>query len=267
MERTGETANLGVARDGHVLFVSQVETHASIRAFFPPGTLSPMHASGIGKALLAQMPPELRAQALAKAGSERFTARTLTDPAAIEADMALTRQRGYAIDDEEKTEGMRCIAAPVMRPSWRGGGRDLRLRAVEPSERGRDRPAGQRRHGGGGVAVEGAGRGHARRLNLRRDRRRPSPPPSTHGSRCWRPVRQGGDDLPQDTAVGVDIAAAHLQEIVERPGDHVTLLDLRNLADRRVERLERIFPRVATGAPRRRSHGQGPAFPGSSTAR
>jgi IclR family acetate operon transcriptional repressor len=58
MERTGETANLGIARDGHVLFVSQVETHASIRAFFPPGTLSPMHASGIGKALLAQMPPD-----------------------------------------------------------------------------------------------------------------------------------------------------------------------------------------------------------------
>jgi IclR family acetate operon transcriptional repressor len=60
------------------------------------------------------MSPELRAQALAKAGLERFTARTLTDPAAIEADMALTRQRGYAIDDEEKTEGMRCIAAPVL---------------------------------------------------------------------------------------------------------------------------------------------------------
>jgi len=113
MERTGETANLGIARDGHVLFVSQVETHASIRAFFPPGTLSPMHASGIGKALLAQMTPEARARSLAEAGLERFTARTLTDPAQIEADMVLTQARGYAIDDEEKTEGMRCIAAPV----------------------------------------------------------------------------------------------------------------------------------------------------------
>jgi DNA-binding IclR family transcriptional regulator len=69
MERTGETANLGIARDGHVLFVSQVETHASIRAFFPPGTLSPMHASGIGKALLAQMSPELRAQAPCQGGA------------------------------------------------------------------------------------------------------------------------------------------------------------------------------------------------------
>ena len=113
MERTGETANLGVARDGHVLFVSQVETHASIRAFFPPGTLSPMHASGIGKALLAQMAPEARGQALRAGGMERFTDRTLTDPARIEADMAETRMRGYAIDDEETTEGMRCIAAPV----------------------------------------------------------------------------------------------------------------------------------------------------------
>lgn len=58
MEATGETANLGVETDGQVLFVSQVETHASIRAFFPPGTMSPMHASGIGKALLAQKPPQ-----------------------------------------------------------------------------------------------------------------------------------------------------------------------------------------------------------------
>ncbi len=55
MEETGETANLGIEQQGHVLFVSQVETHASIRAFFPPGTLSRLHASGIGKALLAEM--------------------------------------------------------------------------------------------------------------------------------------------------------------------------------------------------------------------
>jgi IclR family transcriptional regulator, acetate operon repressor len=113
MERTGETANLGVAREADVLFVSQVETHASIRAFFPPGTLSPMHASGIGKAILAQMPGERRAQLLSGAVLERFTPHTLTDRAALETDLAEARARGYAIDDEEKTEGMRCIAAPV----------------------------------------------------------------------------------------------------------------------------------------------------------
>jgi IclR family acetate operon transcriptional repressor len=113
MERTGETANLGIAQGGHVLFVSQVETHASIRAFFPPGTLSPMHASGIGKALLAQMSPQARARAYALGGLERFTDHTLTDPDRLAEDLDRSAARGYAIDDEEKTEGMRCIAAPV----------------------------------------------------------------------------------------------------------------------------------------------------------
>jgi IclR family acetate operon transcriptional repressor len=113
MEDTGETANLGIARDAHVLFVSQVETHASIRAFFPPGTLSPMHASGIGKALLSQMSEDRLARLLAAHPRERFTDKTLTDPQPLIADLAQSRARGFAIDDEEKTDGMRCIAAPV----------------------------------------------------------------------------------------------------------------------------------------------------------
>ena len=53
MEATGETSNLGIERQGNVMFINQVETHETIRAFFPPGTISPMHASGIGKALFA----------------------------------------------------------------------------------------------------------------------------------------------------------------------------------------------------------------------
>ncbi|MDU8910292.1 HTH-type transcriptional regulator BhcR [Aestuariicoccus sp. MJ-SS9] len=113
MGQTGETANLGVARDGKVLFISQVETHASIRAFFPPGTMSPMHASGIGKALLAQMTePEVAAVA-GRHGLERFTEHTLTDRDRLFADLAAARARGYAIDYEEKNLGMRCIAASV----------------------------------------------------------------------------------------------------------------------------------------------------------
>lgn len=113
MEETGETANLGVEREASVLFVSQVETTATIRAFFPPGTLSPMHASGIGKALMAQMDePRLR-RVLRAQGLEAFTARTLTDPTALGQDLAETRRRGYSVDDEEKNDGMRCIAAPV----------------------------------------------------------------------------------------------------------------------------------------------------------
>lgn len=113
MEETGETANLGIEKEGHVLFVSQVETHANIRAFFPPGSLSPMHASGIGKALLAQMDAPRLARHLKVARLERFTALTITDAQALQGDLEAIRARGYSFDNEEKNAGMRCIAAPV----------------------------------------------------------------------------------------------------------------------------------------------------------
>ncbi|MFZ9197947.1 MAG: HTH-type transcriptional regulator BhcR [Paracoccaceae bacterium] len=113
MEKTGETANLGIERNGSVLFVSQVETHASIRAFFPPGTLSPIHASGIGKALLAQMETGQRDRCLATGGLEVFTPNTIITRSALWTDLQLICERGYSYDDEERTLGMRCIAAPV----------------------------------------------------------------------------------------------------------------------------------------------------------
>ena len=113
MEDTGETANLGIDRGGSVLFVSQVETHESIRAFFPPGTLSPMHASGIGKALLAEMDDARLERTFSKARLEKFTERTITDIEAMRRELRDIRTRGYSIDGEEKTHGMRCIAAAV----------------------------------------------------------------------------------------------------------------------------------------------------------
>lgn len=113
MEATGETANLGIERDGKVLFLGQVETHATIRAFFPPGTVSAMHASGIGKALLAWMDDARQRRVLAAGRLERFTPHTLTEPDLMIADLHASRARGYAIDGEERNLGMRCIAAPV----------------------------------------------------------------------------------------------------------------------------------------------------------
>ncbi|UWQ91093.1 IclR family transcriptional regulator [Rhodobacteraceae bacterium M382] len=113
MEETGETANLGIEKGSEVLFLSQVETHFSIRAFFPPGTLSPLHASGIGKALLA-CAPENRIDSLVKRGLSNFTPHTLTTEHALRRDLSDIRSRGYAVDDEERTEGMRCIAAPIL---------------------------------------------------------------------------------------------------------------------------------------------------------
>lgn len=110
---TGETANLGVEVRGEVLFLAQVETHEAIRAFFPPGTKGPMHSSGIGKALLAWYPEERARDIIARQGLPKFTSLTLTSDTALLRDLARTRERGFAIDDQERAEGMRCIAAPI----------------------------------------------------------------------------------------------------------------------------------------------------------
>ena len=113
MEHTFETANLGILNGDAVLFVAQAETQETIRAFFPPGTRSPLHASGIGKALLAFGRPETLRFLLDKGELTRFTDKTLTTADALHEDMARIRARGFSFDDEEKTRGMRCIAAPV----------------------------------------------------------------------------------------------------------------------------------------------------------
>lgn len=113
MAATGETANLAIADSGQVIFLSQVETHEPIRAFFRPGTRGPIHASGIGKALLAYFPAERIECIVRDQGLPAFTARTITDPARLQAACAEIRARGWALDDEERTEGMRCIAAPI----------------------------------------------------------------------------------------------------------------------------------------------------------
>ncbi len=113
MQETGETANLGVENAGQVLFLSQVETDQAIRAFFPPGTLSPMYASGIGKALLAHLDPPAIERYLARTELVRFTDSTICQPEALRHELERIREQGYAFDNEEKSPGMRCVAAPV----------------------------------------------------------------------------------------------------------------------------------------------------------
>lgn len=116
MQATDETANLGIENRDQVLFVSQVETHQTIRAFFAPGTMNPMHSSGIGKALLAEYSPERVAGIVERMGLERFTPLTVTEPDKLEDELRLTKKRGYSFDNEERTPGMRCVAAAVFDP-------------------------------------------------------------------------------------------------------------------------------------------------------
>jgi IclR family acetate operon transcriptional repressor len=110
---TGETINLGVSRPGHLVEqVAQVDSRYLIGGTNWVGLRIPLHCSALGKVLLAHGVAELPPGKL-----ERRTARTITGRAALGADLALTRQRGYSVTNEELEPGLVAIAAPV----YRGG--------------------------------------------------------------------------------------------------------------------------------------------------
>ena len=113
MAATGETANVGIVEDCEIIFLAQAESHAPMRAFFRPGRRGPIHASGIGKAVLSTWTPEQVGELSVRHPLTRFTERTRDNLDGLAADLAGIRARGYSIDDEEHTLGMRCIAAPI----------------------------------------------------------------------------------------------------------------------------------------------------------
>jgi IclR family acetate operon transcriptional repressor len=113
MEQSGETANLAVLDSGEAVFLTQVECQEMMRMIVRLGSRAPLHASGVGKALLAALPePEVSA-ILHKRGLTRFTASTIDTPAKLRAALNTIRSLGYAIDDEEHAVGLRCVAATV----------------------------------------------------------------------------------------------------------------------------------------------------------
>ncbi len=114
MEESGETVNFAVLDGGEAVFLAQVECRQMMRALAPPGVRVPLHCSGLGKALLAALPEAEIGRILRRRGLPRLTPRTLTTVARLRADLARSRERGYAFDDEEHSIGLRCVAAAVL---------------------------------------------------------------------------------------------------------------------------------------------------------
>ena len=113
MSNTEETVHLCILDDGEMLYVDKVEPKRSIRMSSTVGRRNAVHCTAVGKAVLAALPEVVVDQIIAQRGLRRFTARTLTTPAELKSELREIRRRGYAIDDEENEEGVRCIGAMV----------------------------------------------------------------------------------------------------------------------------------------------------------
>ncbi len=112
-EETGETANLAVEDDGCAVFLAQSESQQMMRMIVKLGSRAPLHASGVGKALLAALPRRRVELILQNRGPAVLTANTLDAPAKLWAELEQIRRRGYACDLEEHAVGLRCVAATV----------------------------------------------------------------------------------------------------------------------------------------------------------
>lgn len=113
-EITGETVNLGILDKLEVVYIEKSVSHNSLRMDCPIGGRDPAYCTGLGKALLAYLPEAELDRYLAQGKLQPKTVNTIIDPAVLKEELKLVRQRGYAIDKEELTKGINCIAAPIM---------------------------------------------------------------------------------------------------------------------------------------------------------
>jgi IclR family acetate operon transcriptional repressor len=109
---TGETANLAMLDGDEVVYLAQVPSPHQMRMFTEPGRRVRTHATAVGKALLAQLPPA-EARALLEHDMPSFTPTTITDPDLLLAHLEVIRQQGYAVDEGEQEVGVRCFAVAV----------------------------------------------------------------------------------------------------------------------------------------------------------
>ncbi len=110
---SGETSHLAALDRGEVVVIAKVDGQSPLRLAERVGYPRPLHCTAIGKALLAHQREADRQVLLAEASLEPRTARTITSRERLEAEIEAVRARGYAVDDEEFAQGLRCVAMPV----------------------------------------------------------------------------------------------------------------------------------------------------------
>ncbi|TQM66618.1 IclR family transcriptional regulator [Actinomadura hallensis] len=112
-EATGQTANLGVLDGREVLHVCVREPDRPIRFHTTPGTRDAAYCTGLGKMLLARLDPAELPRHLPPEPFPARTEHTITTFAAMTEELRTVAERGHAVDDNEGSVGLRCVAAPV----------------------------------------------------------------------------------------------------------------------------------------------------------
>jgi IclR family transcriptional regulator, KDG regulon repressor len=112
--KTGETIHLAQMDLGQVLYVDKRNAARPVEMFAQAGKVGPAYCTGVGKAMLAYLPPDALEAALARQSFHRHTAYTLASRDDLMAELQAIRARGHAWDREEHEAGIICCAVPIL---------------------------------------------------------------------------------------------------------------------------------------------------------
>lgn len=112
-DELGESANLAMLDGTEIVYVGQAQSTRSVRMFTEVGRRVLPHYTAVGKVIMAEMDEGEVRRILSLNGMPRRTAATLTDPDSFVAQLAVIRDRKYAVDEGENEEGVRCVATAV----------------------------------------------------------------------------------------------------------------------------------------------------------
>jgi len=110
---TGITGHLAVLEGNVAIYIERVPAPGFIQMDTWVGRQMPLHSTSSGKALLAFFPENQLEPLLSSALLPRFTPKTIISLPRLKQELKKIREAGFAVDDEENTPGVRCIAAPI----------------------------------------------------------------------------------------------------------------------------------------------------------
>jgi DNA-binding IclR family transcriptional regulator len=117
-ESSKETVHLAVLVDMQVVYLEKLPgLHRIVLMGSRVGSVSPSHCTGLGKAMLAFLPPDEVDRHFRATGLRRFTPNTIVDVGILQAELEKVRRMGYALDQEEHEPQVVCVAAPILNHS------------------------------------------------------------------------------------------------------------------------------------------------------
>jgi IclR family KDG regulon transcriptional repressor len=112
-QATNEVIHLVVYDQGEVVYIEKLDGTETLRMHSKIGRRAPIHCTGVGKAIVAYLPPGHVLDILERHGMPELTPKTITDRQTYMKELQEIREQGYALDDEENELGIICVSAPI----------------------------------------------------------------------------------------------------------------------------------------------------------